>query len=41
MQAAAWETVYPAFFGLFEHYLCNVRSLCLTMHIPAWEKVRG
>ncbi|CAG8899663.1 unnamed protein product [Penicillium egyptiacum] len=40
-QATAWETVYPALFDLFEHCFCNVRRLCLTMHMPAWEKVRG
>lgn len=40
-QAAAWETVYPALFDLFEHCFCKVHNLRLTMHMPAWEKVRG
>ncbi|KAJ5502050.1 hypothetical protein N7463_004924 [Penicillium fimorum] len=40
-QAAAWETVYPALFDLFEHYFCKVHKLRLTMHMPAWEKMRG
>ncbi|KAJ5863146.1 hypothetical protein N7455_007214 [Penicillium solitum] len=40
-QASAWERVYPALFDLFEHCFCNVQKLRLTMHMPAWEKVRG
>ncbi|KAJ5373539.1 hypothetical protein N7517_005545 [Penicillium concentricum] len=40
-QAAVWETAYPAFFDLFEHCFCKVHKLRLTMHMPAWEKVRG
>ncbi|CAI7609454.1 unnamed protein product [Penicillium glandicola] len=39
-QATAWETVYPALFDLFEHCFCKVHKLRLTMHIPAWEKVK-
>ncbi|KAJ5193706.1 hypothetical protein N7491_001037 [Penicillium cf. griseofulvum] len=40
-QAMAWETVYPALFGLFEDCFSKVHKLRLTMHMPAWEKVRG
>lgn len=40
-EGLAWERVYPALFDLFEHCFCNVQKLRLTMHMPAWEKVRG
>lgn len=40
-QATAWEAVNPALFDLFEHCFCKVHTLRVTMHMPAWEKVRG